>query len=130
AGGQAGIMLRDTLDANSPFAALTTSTAGVATFESRGSVGGNLSIGSLSTGGKYWLKLVRDANLLKGYASPTGADNTWTYVGQQNISVADRTAYVGVFSTAAGGAALDHATFKNVAVTPVVPLGAGLDSIR
>src|SRR5439155_1304009 len=92
AGGEAGIMIRDSLDSGSPFAALTTSTAGTPQFESRSAAGGSLTTAAPGNSGKYWLKLVRDGNFLRGYASDSGADGSWTFVGGQNIS-ADRTVY-------------------------------------
>jgi hypothetical protein len=127
--GLTGIMIRDDLGAGSTFASLTTSTDGTPLFEARDSANGGVSNTSIGANGDYWLKLVRDGDFVRGYASDSGNDGTWTYVGSQNIPM-DQTAYAGVFSTSGGTGLVNKAVFTNITVNPVVPLGAGLDAVR
>ena len=73
-GADAGVMIRSSLAANAPYAAVEVNAAGVEQFESRLSTGAAAASGN-STGatGLYWLKLVRDGNFIRGYASPSGS---------------------------------------------------------
>jgi hypothetical protein len=125
-----GLMLRDGLSSGSALMSVSTSASGVPEVSWRDSSGGAVVSGGSNGigGGNSWLKLQRDGNFLRAYASASGADGTWSLVGTRNIPM-DHTAYVGMFTTS-GGNGVNHAIFKSLSVTPSVPLGSNLDSIR
>ncbi len=129
-GADAGVMIRSSLDGNSPYAAVEVNASGAEQFESRLTTGAAASSGNSSGAtGLYWLKLVRDGNFINGYSSPTGADNTWISLGSANVPM-DQTAYIGLLSTGGTNLSLNHAQFKNITVIATPPLGAGLDQVR
>ncbi len=111
---KAGIMFRNTLDANSKEAGLfMTANSGIK-FLARTSTGGNTStVGSIDRNAPYWLKLVRSGNTFTAYRSSDGV--TWSSLGSQTISM-NSTIYVGLAVTSKKNSALSTATFDNVSV--------------
>lgn len=129
-GAEAGVMIRDSLAANAAYAQMTINAAGVEHFESRLTSGAVATTSNVSgQSGLYWLKLVRDGNFIRGYASATGSGDTWSYFGSANIPIG-HTAYIGLTATGGSAVSVNHAQFKNITVIATPPLGAGLDALR
>ncbi len=126
----AGVMIRNGLGANASFAAVLVAPGEGATFEYRNGAGTAASQVSLTgASAPYWVKLVRDGNVLDGYVSATGADGSWTLVGTANVSMS-LTVDVGLWVTAGNAGLLNNSTFNNISVTPAVPVGANVGAVN
>jgi hypothetical protein len=115
---KAGVMLRDSLDANSPhvFVCMTpTSTQGAA-FQYRTTVGA-ASANTQTTGISLpqYVKLEVDTAGARGYYSPDGV--TWTQVGTQQTIYMTAPMYIGLAVTSHNAAATTTARFTNVSIT-------------
>lgn len=113
---KAGVMVRDTLSANSINALMFISTNGIS-FQGRTSTGGSSST-FYHTGGlnvPYWLELSRNGSSLTAYYSSDGT--SWTLMGTQTVSMSTD-AWIGLAVSSKNNAILDTATFDNVTVTP------------
>ena len=117
---KAGVMIKQSTIAGSPYALLAVTPGNGVNFQSNfnNSVGG--------PAGASWLKLTRSGNTVTSYASVDG--QTWTQVGTATVALAaDADAQIGLFVTSHNGAQLSTATFDNVRVTqgvtapPAVP---------
>ena len=110
---KAGIMIRESLNANAANAYIAVTPGNGVTWQYRTSTGGNS--GNNNTTGfsaPYWVKLVRSGNTFAGYRSPDGV--TWTQQGtSQTISMAS-TAYIGLALTSHNSSSLCTAIFDNV----------------
>ena len=115
--GQSGLMIRDGLASNGREVALFVAADGVH-FDARTTAGGATS-DVVKSGTGSWLKLIRNGNLVSGYSSATGADNTWTLVGTATLSLSTTVDYG--FAVAGGTATVVSPTVK-----PVVGIGANL----
>ena len=107
-----GVMIRETLAANSSHA-LMALTPGIGAAFQRRLVTGGLSVNT--TGPRvavpYWVKLVRSGNTFSGYVSSDGEN--WIQVGSDTIAMAG-TVYVGLAVTSHNKAALCAATMDGV----------------
>ncbi|MEO6434782.1 MAG: PA14 domain-containing protein, partial [Tepidisphaeraceae bacterium] len=129
-GAEAGVMIRDSLAGDAAFASVVVNASGIAAFETRAGSGENVESAAASTGsGLYWLKIVRDGNFFRGYASSSGGEGSWKYFGSLNVPMG-RTVYAGVTATSGANGGTNGAQFKNISVRSVAPIGAGLDQIR
>jgi len=110
---KAGVMIRQSLTANSAHAMMVITPGNGASFQWRTTTGGTMSQAQSSgVRAPYWVKLVRTGNSFRGYMSPDGG--AWTQVGgAQTISMGS-TVYVGLPVTAHDNADLCTATFDNV----------------
>jgi len=104
AGTKSGVMMRDTLDANSAeVSVLLMGQAAEARLQVRSSAGELTDFWSAQNAGEpYYARLVRSGGVFSGYVSPTGADGTWVQVGP-DASVSDMaggTVYVGLAACA------------------------------
>jgi hypothetical protein len=125
---KAGVMVRETLDANSVHAFMALTPGNGLSFQRRTTTGGtsaNTSGGGASA--PRWVRVTREGSLLTGYASTDGT--TWTTVGSATIAMGD-SVHVGLAVTSHDNAARCTARFDNVELiqTPVevdVPLAAG-----
>jgi endoglucanase len=109
---KAGVMIRESLNANAENAFIAVTPGYGVTWQYRTTTGGNS--GNNNTTGlnaPYWVKLVRSGNTFTGYRSPDGA--TWTQLGSQTFTMAS-TVYVGLAVTAHNNSSLCAATFDNV----------------
>jgi regulation of enolase protein 1 (concanavalin A-like superfamily) len=96
---KAGLMARETLDANSPFAAaLATPTLSGSFFESRATRAGNAAMsGSFPVNyPNTWLRLQRAGNVFTGYAGADGQN--WVQLGSVTVPMAT-TIYLGMAVT-------------------------------
>jgi regulation of enolase protein 1 (concanavalin A-like superfamily)/fibronectin type 3 domain-containing protein len=109
---KAGIMIRESLNANAINAFIAVTPGNGVTWQVRSATGGstvNTAAGGLSA--PYWVKLVRSGNTFTGYRSADG--NTWTQLGTQTFTMAS-TVYVGLVVTSHNNSSQCLATFDNV----------------
>jgi glucose/arabinose dehydrogenase/regulation of enolase protein 1 (concanavalin A-like superfamily) len=113
---KAGIMIRETLEANSKHATIAvTSGSGIA-FIRRTTTGGS-SVRAVTSGvAPYWVRLVRVGNTFTAYRSSTGT--SWARVGTLTFTMAS-TVFVGLPVTSANNAALTTASITNVSINGV-----------
>jgi fibronectin type 3 domain-containing protein len=110
---KAGIMIRDSLNANAVNAYIAVTPGNGVTWQWRSSTGGssgNSAIAGLSA--PYWVKLVRSGNTFTGYRSPDGV--IWTQQGASQTFTMSSTAYIGLAVTSHNSSSLCAATFDNV----------------
>jgi fibronectin type 3 domain-containing protein len=124
---KAGVMIRETLNADSSYAFMFVTPGNGIDFQYRngtgifsgwnGQIGGNA---------PYWVELVRSGNTFTGYASPDGV--SYTQVGSITIPMA-ASAYVGLALTSHNDGTLNTSTFDNVSISvpdtnpPAAPTG-------
>jgi regulation of enolase protein 1 (concanavalin A-like superfamily) len=111
----AGVMIRETLDANSKHAYAAFSQAQIY-FTNRTTTGGNTAAQSLT--GKtlpYWVKLTRSGNTFSAAASADGV--TWVQIGTPRTITMTATVYVGLAVNSGQNTALATATFDNVSIS-------------
>jgi RHS repeat-associated protein len=118
-GAQAGVMIRETLNAGATNAGtlMQVPYASEVQFVSRPTPGaGTSQSGSAAVSAPpYWVELVRNGNNFSSYASPDGVN--WTQVGTMQTINMDANAYVGLVAGSDGTATLSTATFDNVSVS-------------
>ncbi|HUO66483.1 MAG TPA: hypothetical protein VMV37_03055 [Gammaproteobacteria bacterium] len=112
---KAGVMIRETLAANSTHALVAITPSNGVAFQRRTTTGGQTShtYGPVAVA-PYWLRLVRKGNTFSAYASADGT--AWTLIGQSTITMAANV-FVGLAVTAHNAGTLSTATFDHV-VTP------------
>jgi regulation of enolase protein 1 (concanavalin A-like superfamily) len=119
---KAGVMVRETTNANSTYAIVflspvtATSTNGVA-FQERATTGGSAK-GITNTPGlkpPYWVRLARTGNSFVGYYSANGT--SWTAMGTNSITMATNV-YMGLPVSSVNNSELNTSTFTNVTATP------------
>jgi hypothetical protein len=114
---EAGVMIRETLGANSAHAytAYEPYPGPSIYFYSRGSTGGSTASQSSGVSGlPYWVKLVRSGSTFTSYASTNGVN--WVQVGSSRTIGMSQNVYIGLALSANNNSALVTATFDNVAV--------------
>lgn len=125
---KAGVMIRESLNANSTNAFIAVTPGNGVTWQYRSTTGGNTNNNNV-TGliAPYWVKLVRSGNSFFGYYSPDGTN--WTQLGNTSFNMAS-TVYVGMAVTSHNNSSLCSAVFDNVtapgwppALLPTVPTG-------
>ncbi len=121
---KAGVMVRESLDANAVNAFVAVTPGNGVTWQTRSSAGGgtaNVSAGGLAA--PYWVKLVRSGDTFTGYRSANGT--TWTQLGSATLTMSS-SVYIGLAVTAHNNSQLCEATFDNVTAPgwPLTPLEA------
>ncbi|MBA3231611.1 MAG: hypothetical protein H0T05_02215 [Acidobacteria bacterium] len=129
---KAGVMIRESLTANSRHAMMLVSPARGVAFQRRVQTGG---VTTHTDGGggtaPVWVRLVRTGNRIDAYRSANGS--SWTLVGTDTIAMGS-TVNVGLALTSHDNSRLATATFDNVRVTqgtappPTTPLPSGWSS--
>ncbi|MDB6018213.1 MAG: hypothetical protein JWR19_2702 [Pedosphaera sp.] len=109
---KAGVMIRETLTANSREVSMFMAASQGASFQRRVSTGG-VSTDTTTTGvfAPYWVKLVRSGNTFTGYRSSDG--NTWVLVGSDTVAMGSA-AYVGLAVTAHNNTVINTSALDNV----------------
>jgi regulation of enolase protein 1 (concanavalin A-like superfamily) len=109
---KAGVMIRETLDADSAFAQMLVSAAKGTAFQYRASTGG-AAAGPTVSGptAPYWIKIVRAGSTLTGYQSADGI--TWVQVGSVSVPMA-QSVYIGLAVTSHDNTQTATATFDHV----------------
>ena len=111
---KAGVMIRETLNANSKNAFMNITPGNGATFQTRTSAGGSTTH-TISSGitAPYWVKITRGNNSLKGYISTNGT--TWTLIKTTTVTMTS-SVYIGLAVTSHAIGTLCTAEFSNVSV--------------
>ncbi len=114
---KAGIMMRQSLDANAANICLSLSGTAVPTLSLRASSGGSpLSTAGATVNTPYWLRLYRAGATIMGYVSADGI--TWTTIGSYP-NVLTNPLYLSLFSVTSGStgsATFDHISINGTAV--------------
>ncbi|MBN2030683.1 carbohydrate-binding protein, partial [bacterium] len=111
---KAGVMIRNTLDANSSHAMMIMSAANGLAFQRRTSTGGSSShTAGTNTTAPYWVKLIRSGSRITAYESENGTN--WTAVGVVTLSMSDPV-YAGLMVTAHNDGSSCEARFENVTI--------------
>jgi len=109
---QAGVMIRETLDAGSKFADMLITPQNGASFQGRVQVGSsNFNDGGTALSPPSWIRIVRTGNTFTGYTSGDG--KTWTARGSAEIPMAT-TVLLGLAVTSCNNSVLDTATIDGV----------------
>jgi regulation of enolase protein 1 (concanavalin A-like superfamily) len=116
-----GIMLRDTLAANSKMASLAVSGSGAWRWQRRTTTGGTTSTTNSGSGTapNLWVRLVRSGSTITASRSTNGT--SWTTIGNSLISMST-TCYVGLSVASGSTTTLNTSVIDNVSVTPSSPL--------
>jgi len=111
---KAGVMVRESLTANSPHAFMLVSAAKGTAFQRRKAAGG-LSVGTAGAlaGAPRWVKLQRTGNLFNAFESADGV--SWTLVGTDTI-VMGASVYAGLAVTSHATGAPATCTFDRVSI--------------
>lgn len=111
---KAGLMIRDTLDAEATHASIFLTEAGNAVFEYRSAAGETTqAVTQTSIQAPYWLKIERTGNVLAGFYSEDGQN--WTTISEQSISMSDE-AQIGLAVSSQDNSTYCDTIFKQVAV--------------
>lgn len=114
---KAGVMIRETLNANSAHAMMVLTPGNGTSFQNRSNSGGSSSHttpgdGSVAPG---WVKIVRSGNTLSGYKSSDGVN--WTTGGSTTLTMgAD--VYIGLAVSSHNDGVLSTVTFDNLTIVP------------
>jgi uncharacterized repeat protein (TIGR03806 family) len=109
---KSGVMIRETLDANSAHAFMAITYNNGTSFQFRTVKGdGSDSFTGAAVRSPYWVKLTRLGNAFSGYTSSNGTN--WLLVGTVTISMTNRV-YVGLAVTSHNNAELNTSTFDTV----------------
>jgi len=112
--GQAGIMIRETLNANATHAFVDYQNSYIYFYERPSTGASDVNQGSLYQGLPYWVQLVRSGSTFTAYTSLNGL--YWTQLGSQTITMASNVD-VGLAVSSQNNSSLATATFDNVSVS-------------
>jgi glucose/arabinose dehydrogenase/regulation of enolase protein 1 (concanavalin A-like superfamily) len=111
---KAGVMIRQSLTANSAHASMFVTASNGLHFQYRTTTNGSSSDVSGGTGGApYWVKIARSQNTLTAYKSTDGTN--WTTVGTATISMPTQV-FIGLAVTSHNNSVLCSAVFDNVSL--------------
>jgi regulation of enolase protein 1 (concanavalin A-like superfamily) len=111
---KAGVMIRETLDANAANALMLVSYSKGLSFQRRVAAGGvSTATAGATAGAPYWVKLERIGDTFNAYSSSDGA--AWTLVGSDTIAMSANV-YVGLAVSSHTTTATATATFDHVSV--------------
>jgi hypothetical protein len=114
---KAGVMLRETLDANSTEVLLDLRPTGDLEFMTRPSVGASTSFIAGATADRpTWLRLFRDGPVVTGYTRANTIDAPWTLVGSTTISMGT-SLFIGLAVTSQDPGRLNTSSFDGVGVS-------------
>ena len=109
---KAGVMIRNSLAANSAYAFMIMSVAKGSVFQYRASTGASAaSIAGTAVAPPYWVRIVRSGNTITGYQSANGS--SWTLVGSASIPMG-QTVQIGLAVTSHDNTRLATATFDQI----------------
>jgi hypothetical protein len=124
---KSGVMIRESLAANSRNAYVAVSGSNGVTFQRRTSTGGSTvstKVSGLSA--PYWVKLVRSGNNFSAYRSANGT--SWSQIGTTISISMSSSAYVGLAVTSHVDGVLCTSTVDNVSVSqPMLAAGPAVD---
>jgi hypothetical protein len=114
-GAQAGVMIRETLNPDSPFADMLLTPGDGASFQGRSTPGAtNWNDGGPKVTAPYWLRVSRVGNTFTGATSTDG--KTWTTAGTATISMTS-SVFIGLAVVSQKTTTLDVATYDSVSGT-------------
>ncbi len=108
---KAGIMIRETLAANSRHAMVVATPVGRVAFQRRSSTNGTTANNSVAGQVPVWLRLVRTGNLFVAYSSPDGV--AWSQISQAQITMTSEV-WVGLAVTSHDNSQSSEAVFDEV----------------
>jgi autotransporter-associated beta strand protein len=113
-----GVMIRDTLAANSKQIFMGMTSTGAYRWVRRTTTGGSTSSSNSSTGAvpNTWVRLVRSGTTITAYKSTNGS--SWTTVGSTTNTTFASTCYIGLAVGSGSNTTLNTSQFSNVGVTP------------
>jgi len=111
---KAGVMIRETLDANAKNAMMAATPSNGLDFQRRRTTGGGTNRNTVAGAAPRWLKLVRSGNTFTGYQSNDGT--TWTQVGSVTFSMSTNV-YIGLAVTSRNNSSLCTSVMDSVSVT-------------
>jgi hypothetical protein len=117
-GSRVGVMIRDSLAANSKQIFMGMSGTNTYRWVRRTTTGGGSSTTNSSTGTvpNTWVRLVRSGTMITAYRSTDGA--VWTTVGSTTNTTFASTCYIGLAVASGSNTSLNTSQFSNVGVTP------------
>ncbi|BCU78418.1 DUF1349 domain-containing protein [Luteolibacter sp. LG18] len=116
---KAGVMIRETLSADSAFSLLCVTPGSGIALQGRTTAGQPADVSTTTSGSApRWVRLVRAGGTITALTSSDGT--TWTQVGTQTITMGANT-YVGLAVCSHAGSTLCTAKFDNVSLTPPPP---------
>jgi len=111
-----GVMIRETLNANSTYVAMTANPSGTISSDKRDTTGGTAGGGSSFSGSlPYWVKIARVGNVFTCSYSSNGT--TWTQLSSWTVTMGS-SVYIGMPVTSAADGVLTTSTITNVTTTP------------
>jgi hypothetical protein len=111
---KAGLMFRETTDANSRYGLVAMTASNGVAFEYRDTTGSNsVHVSGTAVTAPYWLRLVRSGNSFASYISKDGT--SWAAAGSQTISMSG-SIYVGLGVTAHNNTKVNHSILSDVQV--------------
>ncbi|HSV14291.1 MAG TPA: malectin domain-containing carbohydrate-binding protein, partial [Tepidisphaeraceae bacterium] len=111
---KSGVMIRESLNADSRFADMVLTPSNGVSLQRRTSTGLGSVSSTTSAGKGWWVKLVRTGSTITGFASSDGQN--WKLVGSTMLPMANNV-LVGLCVTAHDNTKLNTSTFDHVAVT-------------
>jgi RHS repeat-associated protein len=127
---QAGVMIRETLDAGATFASeIYNGYFAYLMLYDRPTTGGSLSIqnGAYSTTLPYWMKLVRSGSTFTGYSSTDGVN--WVQSGTSVTVNMAQNVYIGLMVSSTYTTTLATATFDGVSVSSTASPAPAITSV-
>jgi regulation of enolase protein 1 (concanavalin A-like superfamily) len=115
---KAGVMIRETLNADSTHAMLAVTPGNGVSFQWRSATAGSSSYLPGTNAAPYWVTLVRSGNTLTASMSTDGTN--WVQVGSTTIPMAVNV-FVGLAVTAHNNGTVNTSTFDGVQVPPSAP---------
>ena len=113
--GQAGVMIRETLNANATDAYIYAQSS-LMDFNTRASTGASvMNHGSAPASLPYWVELVRSGSTFSAYISQNGL--YWTQLGTSQTITMATNVYIGLVVSSQSNSSLSTATFDNVSVS-------------
>lgn len=115
---KAGVMIRESLNADSKYAITFMSPTNGIALQQRTSTG----VGATGVSGiagftaPYWVRLVRSGNTFTSYRSPDGSTSTWTATGTTTIAM-NTNVYAGLAVCSVADGTLCSAVFSNVSIS-------------
>jgi len=113
-----GVMIRDSLAANSKEICMSMSGTNAYRWDRRTTTGGSTTNSNSSTGTvpNTWVRLVRSGTTITAYKSTNGT--TWTTVGSTTSTTFASTCYIGLAVGSGSTTTLNTSQFSNLTVTP------------
>jgi len=114
---KAGVMIRETLNANAEHASVFVTPANGVAFQHRATTGGaSANVNTTGLAAPYWVKVTRVGSTFRAYRSPDGS--SWTQIGSAATISMTSSVYIGLAVTSHSDGDLCTANFSNVTAVP------------